>query len=240
MAAEQPPDVEAVLTLLRVHDCSAREAAFAVTLHRCAICFDDHPGANGIKPPCGHWHCKECMKEMAVTLMNASDPSAIRCPKPECRVQLDPVTLQELLDAEQIALWDSLMLNRALARMSDVVFCPRCETAAVEHSEWAMCTKCNYAFCSLCYGAYHPGVQCATAEEKLRLLDERCTRHGTAKVRDSLPHPLYSHRTAVRVSIVFTLLGEYIQTSAFLKAAVNVLHKMRLLITDESGRASTA
>lgn len=197
--AEQPPDVEGVLALLRAHDLGAREAAFAAELLHCAICLDHHPGANGIKPPCGHWHCTECMREMAITFMHASDPTSIRCPQPDCRAQLDPETLQELLNAEQMARWDSLMLQRALAKMSDVVFCPRCEVAAVENAEWAMCPGCNYAFCALCYGSYHPGVQCATPEEKLRLLDERSRRMEgtdniyTAKVRLSPPSLTFNH-----------------------------------------------
>lgn len=205
--AEQPPDVGGVLALLRIHDRSARDTVFASELQRCAICFDEYPGSNGIRPPCGHWHCTACMREMAVTFMRASDPTAIRCPQPDCRAQLDPDTLQELLDAEQMARWDSLMLQRALAKMSDVVFCPRCEVAAVERSDWAMCPGCNYAFCALCYDAYHPGVQCATPEEKLRLLDERSRRMDDSDkvytARVSLPLPT---RESPRLRVVSQLV----------------------------------
>jgi hypothetical protein len=138
VAAEQPPGVEGVLALLSMHDRSTREAVFATSLHRCGICFDEYPGADGIKTPCGHWHCIDCMREMAVSNLKACNPTAVRCPQPECRAELGPETLQKLLDAEQMARWDSLVLQRALAKMPDVVFCPRCEVPAVEHAEWAM------------------------------------------------------------------------------------------------------
>lgn len=179
--AEQPPGVEGVLAMLRSHDRIAQDAAFAAALHRCAICLDDHLGANGIRSHCGHWHCLDCMEQMAATCLQARDPYALCCPQPDCRVQLDIETLQVLLDADQMKQWDDLMLQRALMKMSDVVFCPRCEVAAIEHTDWALCPGCNFAFCTLCYDSYHPGTQCATPEEKLRLLEER-SNCGTGKI----------------------------------------------------------
>lgn len=184
-----PPDPGGILRLLLAHDHSARADKFASALHLCSICFAHHLGADGIAPPCGHWHCTACMRAMAAACMDSADPAGIRCPQPECRAPLQPDVVAQLLGRQALERWDALMLQRALMRMADVVFCPRCGVPAVEARDFALCPGCSFAFCAVCCDAYHPGVQCASAAEKLRILDERTKRlHGNDAVRACAMH----------------------------------------------------
>ena len=58
------------------------------------------------------------------------------------------------------------MLSRALDRMDDVVYCPRCDTVSVADSDGcAQCPKCLYAFCAECSDSWHPGSACLNLEE---------------------------------------------------------------------------
>lgn len=62
--------------------------------------------------------------------------------------------------------WEELLLSRALDRMDDVEYCPRCETVSVaDQDSCAQCPKCYYAFCSNCGDSWHPGRGCLPLEQ---------------------------------------------------------------------------
>lgn len=62
--------------------------------------------------------------------------------------------------------WEEMVLSRALDRMDDVVYCPRCETVSVADADGcAQCAKCYYAFCAECSDSWHPGTPCLNLEE---------------------------------------------------------------------------
>ena len=63
----------------------------------------------------------------------------------------------DLLDPEAAARWERLELDQSLARMPDVVHCPRCATPCIEDGgdHCAQCPKCLFAFCTLCNDSWH-------------------------------------------------------------------------------------
>ena len=62
-----------------------------------------------------------------------------------------------LLDSEAAARWERLELDQSLARMPDVVHCPRCATPCIEDGgdHCAQCPQCLFAFCTLCNDSWH-------------------------------------------------------------------------------------
>lgn len=178
------------------HDARAGLEEFQAASHLCEICFEYRLGSNGVRGPCGHWYCRSCMQEAAAACMRDSDATGIRCPQPSCRAALPPHVVQQLLTPEDLSRWDELLLHKTLSSMRDVVFCPRCNVAAVESQDWAHCSGCGFAFCSLCYQAYHPGVQCATPEQRLQVLAMRVQRCGNND-KVGLYHDVAGHVTVL-------------------------------------------
>uniref|UniRef100_A0A8D2L5W7 RBR-type E3 ubiquitin transferase n=1 Tax=Varanus komodoensis TaxID=61221 RepID=A0A8D2L5W7_VARKO len=84
---------------------------------------------------------------------------------------LSRAQVKELVDEELFARYDRLLLQSSLDLMADVVNCPRpcCQTPVMQEPSCTMgiCSRCNYAFCTLCKMTYHGVSPCKVTAEKL-------------------------------------------------------------------------
>ncbi|KAI3931606.1 hypothetical protein MKW92_011208 [Papaver armeniacum] len=144
---------------------------FCQNLHECSICLSEYAGTKFVILPCKHFFCRNCMETYAA--MQAKEIVTMLCPRMECREPVPPGLVKSMLGDEKFEQWESLLFNKTLDSMSDLVYCPRCEMACFEDKDHlAQCPKCLFAFCSLCRGPRHVGAPCKALEEKLIFLQQ--------------------------------------------------------------------
>jgi E3 ubiquitin-protein ligase RNF14 len=158
---------------------------------------------------CDHAFCVCCLHQMAKVHVIEGTVSALKCPEPSCGASLAPGAVKEALrrgggtSEDAVVLferYEKLTLERGLASMADLVYCPRCEHAVLEDengNHCARCVHCQYVFCSLCREGWHPGSTCLNPERRLEVLaarargDEDCAgddarRRHKAQVADAM------------------------------------------------------
>ena len=174
--------VESLIDAMVRYDRQGKANEFAQSEHSCEICFDQKPGTDFIlfEASCGHYFCRECLESYVdLHLRGASPVSDLCCPSGTGRCSQRE--FKRLLTADEVfcisgeearVKFERLLLQQALSSMGDIVFCPKtsCQTPTVEESEnFGHCPKCRFAFCTLCFESFHPGRQCITGEEAIRI-----------------------------------------------------------------------
>ncbi|XP_061472992.1 E3 ubiquitin-protein ligase RNF14 [Rhineura floridana] len=168
-------DVESLSSLIKEildFDQAERQKCFNSKMFMCNICFSEKLGSECMYfMSCRHVYCKACLKDYFEIQIKDGQVHSLNCPEPKCPSVATPGQVKELVEEQLFARYDRLLLQSSLDLMADVVYCPRpcCQTPVMQEPCCTMgiCSRCRYAFCTLCKMTYHGVSPCKVTAEKL-------------------------------------------------------------------------
>ncbi|XP_011501033.1 PREDICTED: E3 ubiquitin-protein ligase RNF14-like [Ceratosolen solmsi marchali] len=154
-----------------------KQIEFKKNLYSCKICFTDKSGEYCTQfLPCTHVFCKECITGYFEVRIKEGTVQNILCPKENCKSEVSPGQIKDLVSTELFSKYDSILLNITLDTMTDIIYCPRksCQYPVSQEPNEIManCPICQYVFCIFCKAVYHGIAPCKITIEKQNLAKE--------------------------------------------------------------------
>lgn len=158
-AIPQCKNIQDTIMSLVAYDKHEKHIKFKQLSHTCNLCFEEKQGKEFVMLPCcENYLCSECLRHMCSTLVKNGSLNLLNCTN--CSKEFTPNFLKLFLTNEEMERWDRLTFQKYLDTMSDIRYCPRCESVSIVEDNLALCPKCNYAFCGRCMGDYHYTTTC--------------------------------------------------------------------------------
>lgn len=118
-------DKEVLFNFLVEYSKEREEIEFRRNCHTCEVCFTDKAGVDFIRLRCGHFFCKECMRQCYTTHIKEGGIDHVKCLAVKCVGMPSSVQVLELVGKDLFERYDGMLLQRALEGMSDMIYCPR-------------------------------------------------------------------------------------------------------------------
>lgn len=154
----------------------------------CPVCLEGVPGFRGVFLKCGHFGCRDCLEQMVRLHISEADVGALRCFVGGCGEAFSHEVVTDILgpDSSELARWEEVSLQKCLDQMQDVVYCPRCDADGLgkrspciqDDDHTASCAACGFVFCGRCRGAFHPGMECQSPDDRMAALEVRARGSG--------------------------------------------------------------
>lgn len=143
-----------------------RDKKFALGTYECNICMEEFSGSDCARVrACGHIFCKQCLvRSIEEDIENGKNSGSPGCPG--CDNLIHPVEIRQVVPPGVYERYETMLLNRTLSAMPNVVECPRegCGHPVMLEDDFTqgVCTACHFDFCAKCHQDFHPDTACVT------------------------------------------------------------------------------
>lgn len=144
---------------LAKYDSNRHHIEFGKSFYLCKICLEEFSGMQCVEfNRCGHVYCKTCTTEYVTLCIRERRVNCILCPEQNCKSEVAPDQIKELVPPESYERYERLLLQVTLDSMNDIVYCPRveCQYPATKDGDdnLVTCANCLYNFCAYCRKVY--------------------------------------------------------------------------------------
>jgi len=116
---------------------------------------------------CSHPFCTKCISKY-VKVLRKEKVVTVKCPDPECSIDLKPENLQSILPKKVIVDWESAICESSID-FNQKIYCPykNCSLLLVNDGEEGVtgceccnCPSCHRLFCAQCKVPWHADMNC--------------------------------------------------------------------------------
>jgi len=120
-----------IIPVLIEFDNHEKREEFNRKMVKCDVCLENKSGCACLKLSCDHIFCQMCLEEYFSILISEGTVGDLKCPS--CGESINPNIIKETISAELFERFDRLLLERSLAKMEDIHYCPRpsCRTPCI-------------------------------------------------------------------------------------------------------------